>query len=42
LEFEWDSRKDAVNRAKHGIGFAEAATIFGDPLELTIADPVHS
>lgn len=42
MEFEWDSRKDAVNRAKHGIGFAEAATIFGDPLELTIADPVHS
>jgi uncharacterized DUF497 family protein len=29
--FEWDARKAAVNRAKHGVSFAEAATVFGDP-----------
>jgi len=31
--FEWDDEKDAANRAKHGIGFDEAAQIFdGDVL----------
>jgi uncharacterized DUF497 family protein len=25
MEFEWDEGKDATNRAKHGIGLAEAA-----------------
>jgi uncharacterized DUF497 family protein len=29
--FEWDARKAAVNRTKHGVSFAEAATVFGDP-----------
>ena len=42
MEFEWDTNKEASNRGKHGIAFAEAATIFGDPLELTISDPEHS
>lgn len=42
VEFEWDTNKDASNKAKHGITFSEAATIFGDPLELTIPDPSHS
>jgi len=27
---------------KHGVAFAEAATVFGDPLEVTIPDPNHS
>ena len=27
---------------KHGIAFEEAATVFGDPLSLTIGDPEHS
>ena len=30
------------NEEKHGISFAEATTVFGDPMELTIADPDHS
>ena len=42
MEFEWDPEKAAVNVKKHGVEFAEAMTIFGDPLELTIADPDHS
>jgi uncharacterized protein len=42
LTFEWDLRKARSNLAKHGVGFEEAATIFGDPLSLTIPDPEHS
>ena len=42
LTFEWDEWKAASNRGKHGIGFDEAATAFGDPLSLTITDPDHS
>jgi uncharacterized DUF497 family protein len=41
-EFEWDSRKALLNQKKHGVSFHEAQTIFGDPFELTIADPDHS
>jgi uncharacterized DUF497 family protein len=42
MEFEWDADKAASNLSKHGVTFAEAMTVFGDPLELTIADPHHS
>jgi uncharacterized DUF497 family protein len=42
LTFEWDLRKARSNRAKHGVGFEEASTIFADSLSLTIADPEHS
>jgi len=42
MEFEWDPEKERINSVKHGINFTEAETVFGDPLELTIADPDHS
>jgi uncharacterized DUF497 family protein len=42
LRFEWDDVKSATNFDKHGVSFQEAATAFGDPLSLTIADPDHS
>jgi uncharacterized DUF497 family protein len=42
LEFEWDPKKAHSNIEKHGVGFAEAMTVFGDPLEATIPDPDHS
>ena len=42
LEFEWDARKDAANRRKHGVSFEEAATAFADPRSLTVPDPDHS
>jgi uncharacterized protein len=42
MRFEWDPGKAASNLAKHGVSFAEASTAFGDPLSITIADPVHS
>lgn len=42
MEFEWDPNKAARSLAKHGVEFAEAATVFGDPLALTFYDPDHS
>jgi len=42
LNFEWDEKKAKSNWAKHGVSFAEATTVFGDPLSLTIPDPAHS
>ena len=42
IEFEWDKNKAATNKKKHDASFSEATTVFGDPLELTVEDPVHS
>ncbi len=42
MEFEWDADKSASNLKKHGVTFAEAMTVFGDPLEIVILDPDHS
>lgn len=39
---EWDPFKAEANRLKHGVTFEEAATVFSDPLSLTIPDPLHS
>lgn len=40
--FEWDAVKAAANRAKHGVSFEEATTVFGDPFALLTPDPDHS
>ena len=42
MRFEWDPAKDRRNQASHGVSFAEAETVFGDPLQWTIRDPDHS
>jgi uncharacterized DUF497 family protein len=42
LRFEWDPRKAARNRAKHGVSFEEASSVFGDPLGWIVDDPRHS
>jgi len=42
IVFEWDDAKAASNERKHGVSFLEAASTFGDPLSMTIADPLHS
>ena len=42
VRFEWDSDKALRNPRKHRISFAEASTVFGDPLAATIADRGHS
>jgi uncharacterized DUF497 family protein len=38
----WDERKNQANQKEHGISFEEAATVFYDPLEVTVDDPAHS
>jgi uncharacterized DUF497 family protein len=42
IDFEWDPRKDSMNQRKHNVRFAEALTIFGDPLSITIPDPNYA
>lgn len=42
MQFAWDPRKASTNVAKHGVSFAEASTVFGDPLAITYPDPDHS
>ena len=42
MEFEWDPQKAAKNDQKHRISFAEAVTVFDDPLSVTMTDPDHS
>lgn len=41
-EFEWDPAKAQANINKHGLDFERAATVFLDPLALTIQDEEHS
>lgn len=42
MQFEWHLEKAHKNLSKHGVSFDEAATVFGDPLAVTIDDPDHS
>ena len=42
LKFSLNAEKAALNRAKHGVTFEEASTVFGDPLSVTVFDPDHS
>jgi|ERR1041385_421320 uncharacterized DUF497 family protein len=41
-QFEWDPEKAEANFRKHVVTFAEGATVFFDPLSLTVPDPLHS
>lgn len=38
----WDSRKNKVNKTKHGISFESASEIFFDSLAITVDDEAHS
>ena len=42
MDFEYDPTKAALNLRKHGVSFEEAASVFGDPMAYTFADPDHS
>lgn len=42
MEFEDDPVKAARNLKKHKVSFEEAASVFGDPIAYTFADPDHS
>jgi len=37
-DFEWDDEKDEINIVKHGVSFAEAATVFADPMAVYLDD----
>jgi uncharacterized DUF497 family protein len=38
VDVEWDPRKAAVNRRKHGVDFALAATVFEDDRAITMLE----
>ena len=40
--YEWDPSKVARNQHKRGVSFAEAASVFLDPMAITYDDPDHS
>lgn len=40
--YDWNPAKAARNVKKHGVTFEEAASVFGDSLAYTFADPSHS
>ena len=42
LRFEWDERKAAANRRKHGVSLEEARTVFFDENALLRSDEEHS
>lgn len=42
LDVTWDAAKAQANIAKHGVTFAQAATVLLDPLALTVFDEAHS
>ena len=41
-DFQWDQVKAKANISKHGLDFERAATVFRDPLAVTIPDEEHS
>jgi Uncharacterized protein conserved in bacteria len=41
-DFEWDEAKDRVNRAKHGVAFADAQRAFFDRCRVIAEDLDHS
>lgn len=42
MKYEWDPKKAGRNLRKHNVSFAEATTVFLDPLAVTFDDPDHS
>ena len=42
MTFEWDDEKAASNEAKHEVTFAEAKTVFTNPLAVIFNDEAHS
>ncbi|MCP3954246.1 MAG: BrnT family toxin [Desulfobacterales bacterium] len=42
LIFEWDDRKNAANKRKHGVSFEDAQTVFFDENAISFDDPDHS
>ncbi len=42
LRFDWDEQKNSRNRAKHGVWFEEAQSVFSDSYGRLFYDPEHS
>jgi len=42
IQFQWDAQKAARNEKKHRVTFAEAVTVFRDPLAFIFDDEEHS
>lgn len=42
LRFEWDSRKNEINKKKHGLSFEIAKEVFYDEFAILFDDPDHS
>ncbi len=42
IQFHWDTRKANRNKKRHRVTFAEAATVFRDPLAFIFDDEDHS
>ena len=42
MRFDWDPKKAATNRRKHGVSFEEARTVFFDEEAMVYDDPDHS
>jgi len=42
MDVTWDAAKAQSNIAKHGVTFAQAATVLFDPLAMTVFDEAHS
>jgi uncharacterized DUF497 family protein len=42
MHFEWDPKKAAMNRRKHGVTFEEATSALRDVFSATAHDPDHS
>ena len=42
ITFEWDEKKNEINKKEHKISFEEAKTVFYDEEALLVEDPEHS
>ncbi|GBF81776.1 BrnT family toxin [Aphanothece sacrum] len=42
ITFDWDSQREADNKAKHGVDFETAQYAFFDPHRLIVHDAKHS
>ena len=42
LKFEWDDKKNKINKKLHGITFEDAIFVFNDPQRIILPDLYHS
>ena len=42
LSFEWDEKKNKINKKVHGISFEDAMFVFNDPFKIILPDLYHS